>query len=125
MLIGSQSTGKTTTLNLVANELHSKQGATLIEGKIKTGKKDGQCILQYKSSIKIGIVTAGDIGREIIYNIGYYQGRGVDVLIIANRHKANAIEMANKKGSPFIRVDKIAANSADNDRVKNEILTHI
>lgn len=123
MLTGGSNTGKTTTINLVAKELF-EQGATLIEGTIKERNIDGQYILQYKG-LKTGIVTAGDYGREVIYNIGYYRGIGVDVLIIANSNKANALEVAKTKSSLFFEVNKTAANDADNNRAKEEILKYI
>jgi DNA polymerase III delta prime subunit len=120
MLNGYSNTGKTTTINLVAKEL-LEQGATIIKGAIKTGNIDGQYILQY-NGLKIGIVTAGDYGREGIYNIGYYHGVGVDILIIANSSKVNVIEIAKEKGSPFLEVNKKVADDTDNNRAKEEII---
>jgi predicted ABC-type transport system involved in lysophospholipase L1 biosynthesis ATPase subunit len=123
MLTGGSNTGKTTTINLVAGELLT-QGAILITGTIKTGNTDGQYRLQYKE-LNIGIVTSGDRGREVIYNIGYYRGVGVDVLIIANSNKKNAKEIAKEKGSPFHKVNKKSADDTDNNRAKEEILKYI
>jgi ABC-type ATPase involved in cell division len=123
MLTGESSTGKTTTINLVAKEL-LEQGAILTKGTIETGNIDGQYIFELKE-LKIGIVTCGDYGREIIYNIGFYCGVGVDVLIIANRNKVNAEEIANDKGSPLLKVNKSEATDTDNNRAKEEILKYI
>lgn len=88
-LNGADSCGKSTTLNLVYDELVNNLGATVITSKVVLGNpihKDFECTIIYKS-MKIAFFTMGDLSRESTEAIKKYQSLSIDILIIAINNK--------------------------------------
>ena len=86
LLVGKPQTGKTTTLNLLYDELYPKF-ASIVVGKTQVGgcKDDFECILKWNGperSFKIGIFTMGDYYRECMRAAQRYSQK-VDVLVLA------------------------------------------
>lgn len=90
MLSGYGSSGKTTTLNMVYDEL-IRLGATVVRPKsgLGTDPKDFECVLNYRHK-NVAIFTMGDYYIETIHAMSYYEGMSCDVLIVANSNKATA-----------------------------------
>lgn len=125
MLMGTPESGKTTTLNMVYDEL-AKSGATVISNKSQLGKdpQDFKCILQYQGK-RVGIFTMGDYYEEIIYALGYFEGMGCDVLIIANSNKSKPRDRVAADPANVI-IDKTmplsnASNTADMHKIIHNI----
>lgn len=95
MLKGPDNSGKTTTLNLVYNELVNNRKAKVCSY-VKVGWKgdDFACTLDYKNS-KVAIYSMGDYSIDIKRAIEYYTHKSADVLIIANRNKSKFYNLAN------------------------------
>lgn len=88
-LNGADSCGKSTTLNLVYDELINNLGASVMVPKTVLGNpihKDFECTIIYKS-MKIVFFTMGDASRESSEAIKKYQSLNVDILIIAINNK--------------------------------------
>lgn len=88
MLSGDRNSGKTTTLNMVYDEL-LRLGATVIMSKSQLGgdPKDFECVLNYRHK-NVAIFTMGDYYIETIHAMSYYEGMSCDVLIVANSNKS-------------------------------------
>ena len=87
-LKGPNSCGKTTTLNLVYDEL-DKRGATIhsaVKLPVVTKNKDFECIINY-GSLQVAIYSMGDYSRLTTAKIKEYELIGVDVLIIATNDR--------------------------------------
>lgn len=95
MLKGPDNSGKTTTLNLVYNELVNNRKAKVCSY-VKVGWKgdDFACTLDYKNS-KVAIYSMGDYSIDIDRTIKYYTYKSADVLIIANRNKSKFDQQSN------------------------------
>lgn len=88
-LEGYDSCGKSTTLNLVYDELVHNLGSRIMSPKSVLGNpihKDFECIVIYKA-MKIAFFTMGDFSRESTDAIKKYENLGVDILIIAINNK--------------------------------------
>ncbi|MDE5690663.1 MAG: hypothetical protein K2I13_00345 [Alistipes sp.] len=88
MLRGKDYSGKTTTLNLVYDELVNNRKAKVCSY-VKLGWKgdDFACTLDYNNQ-KVAIFSMGDYVDDIRRAIDYYAHKSVDVLVIANRNKS-------------------------------------
>lgn len=87
-LKGGDSTGKSSTLNLVYDDLVGS-GATIINPKVVLGnpaQKDFECVLLY-SSKQIAFYTMGDYAKNTIASIKKYNLLCVDILILATNDK--------------------------------------
>jgi predicted dinucleotide-utilizing enzyme len=86
-LRGAGSCGKTTTLNLVYDDLISK-GAILFVPKTQVGgdKKDFEAILTYRGK-NVAIYTMGDYSNLTIKAIDKYVSLRVDVFICASNNR--------------------------------------
>jgi len=87
-LKGPGSSGKSTTLNLVYDELISL-GAKVLIPKSALGnpkQRDFECILEYASK-KIAFYTMGDFSSKTIEAIDKYSNSLCDVLILATNDK--------------------------------------
>jgi hypothetical protein len=86
-LRGGNSCGKTTTLNLVYDDIINKNGGVSTSKKQEGGdKKDFSDIVNYKG-LKIAFFTMGDFSIHTINAINKYDGLGVDVLVLASNIK--------------------------------------
>ena len=112
-LRGADSCGKTTTLNLVYDDLISK-GAVVSVSKTQVGgdKKDFEAILTYKGK-QVAIYTMGDYAYKTIEAIDKYDSLGVDVLICAsNTRFKKPIKMILTYSSNIV-VKSVASISAN------------
>lgn len=125
MLIGGSGSGKTTTLKMVYDELVNSGKATELVPKEKIeGTEDIRCILQYGDK-KVGMFTEGDYAEDIIYAIGYYEGAGCDVLLVANRYKARPQARVSGNPSNVVLEKTMPLSDASNLTDMNRILQHI
>ncbi len=88
MLSGASDSGKTTTLNMVYDQLVTKLGATITQPKSKLGgdPDDFECTLNYRGKC-IAIFTMGDYAYSVMNAMDTYSALKCDVLIIAcNNH---------------------------------------
>ena len=125
MLTGGPGSGKTTTLNMVYDELVDSGKATVISPKKRFGcPEDFRCILQYGDK-KVGMFTEGDYAEDIIYAIGYCEGAGCDVLLVANRNKARPLARVSGDSSNVVLEKTMPLSDASNLTDMNRILQHI
>lgn len=123
MLKGPKNCGKTTTLNLVYDDLVNNHHAKIHTAKKQLGEdpNDFEAVLIYQKK-KIAIFTMGDLAYEVIGAMGKYDYLAVDILVIACNDgfikPFTAIEqyphdiIDKKKRPPGIR-DKDDKNVAD------------
>lgn len=127
MLKGPSNSGKTTTLNLVYDELVKNGHAKVIEGPTATNQhNDFACILEYKG-LKVAIYTMGDYVRGIRNAIKEYTNKSVDVLIIANSNKPQFDSLMQQPGNVLIEKKKVAPalQDADNRNYMMQIVSAI
>lgn len=108
MLSGQSNSGKTTTLNLVYDQLLTV-GATIVNPKSQLGgdPDDFECVLSYKAK-KVAIFTMGDYSIEVIHAMSYYEGMGCDTLVIANSQKGWPIyRLSRYPGSIYLSKPKL------------------
>lgn len=91
MLTGPANSGKTTTLNLVYDSLMSLPGAQQVRQKRQLGgnPNDFECVIHVALipnalPLNIAFYTMGDYAIEVSCAMAYYDGMGVDRLIVAN-----------------------------------------
>lgn len=101
---GTMNSGKTTTSGIVYSELvkiaekeHTFNKKNVSENSLKFNKKND--ILDFTSvlvvgKLKIGIVSAGDIAKDLKHNIEIMIRLGIDILICCARSR-------NQKGSAY------------------------
>lgn len=107
MLSGPQRSGKTTTINLVYDELIESYGAEPKEPRSFPKPenirdyKDFEAVLFHTKEtgekLKVAFASMGDYSLEVIHYMSYYEGKGCDVLICACR---------NYFSHPFRRLEK-------------------
>lgn len=88
-LRGPSSSGKSSTLNLVYDELINNLGAIVLNPKIVVGNpiyNDFESVVSYKSK-KIAFYTMGDYAGKTIEAIEKFKALSVDILIIATNEK--------------------------------------
>lgn len=112
-LRGGSSCGKTTTLNLVYDDLRLK-GAGVSVTKIQVGgdKKDFETILDYKT-MKVAFYTMGDYSNMTIKAIDKYDSLGVDILICASNTRFKRPIKKIRTYSNDIVVKSVASISAN------------
>ena len=131
-LKGANSVGKSSTLNLVCDNL-IKTGSTIHTSKIVRGnpsKNDFECILNYMGK-SIAIYTMGDFGYLTIAAIKNYESLSIDVLIIATNNrlvkptkeilKYTNVIISKTVASPKTPSNNLKANKDD----CNLIISHI
>ena len=123
-LKGGDSTGKSSTLNLVYDDLLFS-GATIINLKKGLGnaaQKDFECILIHSSN-QLAFYTMGDYAKKTVEAIKKYHLLGVDILIVATNDKfviptveilkyPNVI-LTKTVASPKNKANNLAANQLD------------
>lgn len=126
-LRGKHNCGKTTTFNLLYDELCNK-GAEVVEPQSALpGRDDFECILKYNKK-KIALFSLGDYGFAPSSAIGYYTRVECDILVVAYslgksicNNRLFTKRYPNCYPEPII-IDK--ESKSDNDAV-NEIITKI
>lgn len=122
LLSGKPHTGKTTTLNLVYDQLNPNTT------KIPLGWKDFKCVFQYKNKNgieqKIAIYSLGDYTSNCIEAIIEYSGLDVDILILAysERKRLSLRHMINKFQQHHVVIAKIKNNSIANKQDATKII---
>jgi len=87
-LFGIGNSGKTTTLRLLANKLHSSSDTKDFDGNIPE-KGDFKVCFKYKG-IKVGIASGGDTAEVVKNNIEFFLSKKCKILIIAARSKGDS-----------------------------------
>ena len=128
MLKGKDNSGKTTTLNLVYDELVNNKNAKVCSY-VKLGWKgdDFACTLAYKN-LKVAIFSMGDYVEDIKRAIEHYRHTSADVLIIANRNKSQFDKLMQQPSNvPPIMKTKVrpALRNADNMNYAMQIVNAI
>jgi tRNA uridine 5-carbamoylmethylation protein Kti12 len=87
LLSGNSNSGKTTTMNLVYDEL-AKKGATVIQQKRQLGGNpaDFECVLKYKGKL-IGIYSMGDYLIHCCFAVVQYAFCDKLILAYSNKFK--------------------------------------
>lgn len=127
MLKGPDNSGKTTTLNLIHDELVKKMNATIVF-KVELGWKgdDIASTLDYNNR-KVAIFSMGDYVEDIKRAIDYFEHKSADVLIIANRNKHQFDNLVHQSGNVLINKPKVRKTQicADNINYMNQIIAMI
>lgn len=124
VLRGGAGSGKTTTINLVYDELVNK-GATLTEPRTQVGgnEKDFECILNCEGK-SIAFFSMGDAANPVIKAMLDYKAKGCDALVCACNDRFKApFEVATKQfpGS-FIMTKTTPLCNASNEVDKEGII---
>lgn len=128
MLEGPGSSGKTTTLNMVYDDLIASHGAIATGPKVpvhQAPSKDFEAVLQYNNK-HIAIYSCGDFEWECIAAIVRHSDK--DILILAcNDNFTNLPQKVNENGSQHTVLNKtpatqVSAEAADNTAVCNTII---
>ena len=97
VLSGASNAGKTSTLNLLAKMLDNDKvrfSRSVGTRKPKTDWHDGKYVfVENSSGRRIGIVTAGDGGRQIIDGFSYLSNNQCEVCFIASKTSGVSVEM--------------------------------
>ncbi len=119
LLSGCDSCGKTTTFNLLYDELIDNMNAQIIKKKKQLGanKKDFECILSYNSK-KIALFSVGDFSRKVTSAFKDYEEMACDLLICACNDK---FKLPYKK---LKNDDKIVEKTFE-ENIKNHDKTNI
>lgn len=107
VLSGASNAGKTSTLNLLAKMLDNDKARFSRIGtwKLKMGWHDGKCVFKEKSSgRRIGIVTAGDGGRQIIDGFTFLSQNRCEVCFVASKTSGVSVETIE---SQYVKTCKI------------------
>lgn len=125
LLSGAPSSGKTTTLNKVYDEL-IELGAVPLRPKKQLGgnPNDFECVLTYMAK-QIAIFTMGDFAIEVIHAMSFYEGMGCDVLIVANSDKTMPVKRLSRYPSNVHIWKTMPLNNESNESDKNFIISHI
>lgn len=120
-LFGPSSCGKTTTLNLLYDQL-IQNGSNVLRAKTRLGGcvDDFETVLLYNNK-KIAIFTMGDFATEVMHAMSFYEGMGCDTLICAcnDRFVQPIYRLKNRYANQYSIIKKtispnhIAANQAD------------
>ncbi len=101
---GQMNSGKTTTTGLIYSELvkiaekeHTFNGKSVTENSLKYNKKND--VIDFTSvlkvgKLKVGIISAGDIAKDLKYNIKIMIRLDIDILVCCARSR-------NQKGSAY------------------------
>lgn len=133
MLSGPQSSGKTTTINMIYDELIDMYGAQPKEPRPFPKPenirdyKDFEAILSYTKEtgekLKIAFASMGDSSLEVLHYMSFYEGKECDVLICACRnyfrHPFKRLNMRYE--GKYQIINKNTPNINDNLRAMNEI----
>ena len=122
-LRGKHNCGKTTTFNLLYDELCNKGAEVLEPQSTLPGRDDFECILKYNNK-KIALFSLGDYGFAPSSAIGYYTREECDILVVAyslGKSICNNSLFEKRYPNPIV-IDK--ESISDNDAV-NEIITRI
>lgn len=117
-LRGGNSTGKTTTLNIVYNDLINK-GAQIITPKSQLGgnKKDFESTISYNGLI-ISFYTMGDFAKKLKEAITKYDNNKIDIFICASNTKfVTPIKLILKHKNNL--VTKSLSTSIKNQKIEN------
>ncbi len=121
MLSGSSSSGKTTTLNLVYDQLYNWGAKINIQKKQLGGNpNDFECELHYQTQ-RVAIFTMGDYSNRVTDAMSIYSQLGCDVLICACNDKFVRPYSAINNYPNSIVFNKTAVNSADVTSIINLI----
>jgi hypothetical protein len=125
LLCGAPDSGKTTTMNLVYNDLVAN-GATVVVSKTQLGanRLDFECVLDYKGKL-VAIFSMGDYLSECWSAVIQYAYCDKIVLAYNNKFKKDLAAIVGKVPNHTI-VNKSAGNAAiSNQSDAATILTHI
>lgn len=124
VVYGVGSTGKTTVINDIYNNL-TKNGATLIKTKKKVGgnPKDFEAVISYKGK-SIAFLSMGDY-RTIVDDY-VNKNKKYDVFITALNKRFSSISTVwLQNANTIYRVSKTGANNTDNQTVMNSVIAKI
>lgn len=118
MLKGPDNSGKTTTLNLVYDELVKRNAA--VKFKVELGWKgdDFASILNYNNKT-VAIFSMGDYVDDIKRAIEYFDHKSVDILIIANRDKPQ-FDNLRLNGHIFITKKKLSKQKSQQTQTNQD-----
>lgn len=131
MLSGPASSGKTTTINMVYEELVQLGASPIIPRPASVNIRDFEALVDFTSTKgvcnKIALASFGDYSLEVLHHMSYYEGMGCDVLICTCRdyfsHPFNRLK--NRYGGSHSVITKVAPNDVDNLRARNAIISLI
>lgn len=132
-LYNKQSSGKTTTLDLVIDKLQKPEYGYKLVPEKKPNTKDKRVLLQSKK-LKICITTFGDNGAEVEKNIDFFKIHQPNIAISAARTKGKTRKLlddyAESQGTKVILLKKQRAENEKERSTLNEkdadlILTYI
>lgn len=126
MLYGPSSSGKTTTINMVYDQLKKNKSTIDISPKEIVENNDFKAIIRYKSKT-IAFFSRGDYSREVNRIMTDYDKQNCDVLICACNEK-NILplrRLQNVYMNVYPPINKIEANDVDNLRAMNDIMALI
>ncbi len=126
-LRGKHNCGKTTTFNLLYDELCNK-GAEVVEPQSALpGRDDFECILKYTKK-KIALFSLGDYGFAPSSAIGYYTRVECDILVVAyslGKSICNNSLFTKRYPNCYPEPIIIDKESKSNNDAVNEIITKI
>ena len=130
MLSGPVSSGKTTTINMVYDEL-IKTAKPIIQRPVSEKIKDFEAVVDYKNARgvrqKVALASMGDYSIEVIHYMSFYEGMGCEVLICACRdYFSNPFRRLNKRYKETHKIiKKNAPTDDDNKKAMCKIIAHI
>lgn len=119
-LKGANSTGKSTTLNLVYDALMS------ISGNKSTPKKifgnDFECTVTQTNGTKIGFYTMGDYSGHTLKAIDTFQQLNVDILVLATnaKFKKPTVKIGQFPGSHILQKSVAHPKNKASNTVENQ-----
>lgn len=102
VLLGENSSGKTTTLNLVYKTISKNAPRSIIQ---YGSKDDFESMFLYNNQ-NVAIYSLGDIQYKVIDAIDKYTNRNIDVLIIAYNQKFKTPLSMLRPNNVFIQINK-------------------
>lgn len=121
LLSGKPSTGKTTTLNILYDDLYCNKKVKLIEPKQKLGNnpKDFECVISYLDK-EVAIYSMGDFLFACIEAIVKYANKDFLVLAYSDRF-ANNLATIIQNTKIHVIINKTINNNFDSDSIINEL----
>lgn len=127
ILHGKHNCGKTTTFNLLYDELIARGAEIIVPKKDLPARKDFECILKYKEK-KVALFSLGDYMFAIGNAVGYYTKADCDVLIVAHSLKTpihkNVLFKTRKYPFAIINKELNEVEISKEEAIKN-IITEI
>jgi hypothetical protein len=130
MLLGPSNKGKTTTMNLLYDELaRYEENIVCPKSQLGGNPKDFECILKYDGKL-VALYSMGDFSTCIIPAISAYEEKKCDVLVYTCNDKFTRPKERIKKYPGSVIIPKsIGDNCEDRDMKnhvdKNKLIAHI